>query len=160
MTGLKLCATLLARGRILDVGIGSAVSEVDRAFRGEYVEELSDGGVDARRDYGLVELSLTKDSEWVLTGGTLELHRLSDNPDLLQEFHRDSGVIFQRYTAWRELEEHFSDIAPGVSLQCARQGDFLEYRNPDVKVSVFVVDDDTERGEWPGKGDVWSIALG
>ncbi|MEU9445780.1 hypothetical protein AB0D42_33890 [Streptomyces sp. NPDC048304] len=116
--------------------------------------------MDARRDYGLIELSLTKKSEWVLAGATLQLHRLPGNPDLLREFHRDSGVAFQSYTAWRELEECFLSAAPDVALQCVQQRGFLEYRNPDAKVSVFVVDDGAERSEWPGHGEVWSIALG
>jgi hypothetical protein len=160
MTGLQFCATLMATGRIFDVGIGSSVSDVDLALAGEYVEELGDGGVDARRDYGLIEMSLTEADGWVLTGVTLELHRLSGNSYLLREFRDDSGVSFERYTSWHELKEKFLCSASDPSLQCVQQGDFLEYRRPDVKVSVFVVNDNSERDEWPGQGDVWSIALG
>jgi hypothetical protein len=150
--GLQLCASLLVEGRVLGVGLGASASEIDRAFRSAYVEELSKGGADARRDYGLIELSLTKRSEWVLAGATLQLDRLPGNPDL--------HFAFPRYTAWREVEECFLSASPGVALQCVQQGGFLEYRNPDAKVSVFVVEDGTERSEWPGHGDVWSIALG
>jgi hypothetical protein len=158
--GLRLCASLLAEGRVLGVGLGTSAPEIDEAFRSEYVEELVKGRLDARRDYGLIELSLTKKSEWVLTGATLQLHRLPGSPDLLREFHRDSGYAFQPYTAWRELKECFLSTTPGVALQCVQRGDFLEYRNPGVKVSVLVVDDGTERSEWPGHGEVWSIVLG
>ncbi|AGS69417.1 hypothetical protein [Streptomyces collinus] len=160
MTGLKLCATLLATGRIFGVGIDSSVSEVDQALRGEYIEELGDSGVDARRDYGWIEISLTKREQWVLVGATLELHRLSENADLIRDVLSESGVAFEGYTPWLELKEQFLSSAPDSSLQCTQQGDYMEYRNPDVKVSVFVVNDDTERDEWPGHGDVWSIALG
>ncbi|WP_317443220.1 hypothetical protein [Streptomyces collinus] len=160
MTGLQLCATLMATGRIFGVGIDSSVSEVDQALRGEYVEELSDGGVDARRDYGWIEISLTKREQWVLVGATLELHRLSGNADLIRDVLSESGVAFEGYTSWLELKEQFLSSAGDSSLQCMQQGDYMEYRNPDVKVSVFVVNDETERDEWPGQGDVWSIALG
>lgn len=158
--GLELCATLVATGRIFNIGLGSSVSDVNRAFMGEYVEEFDGGGVGARRDYGWIEISLTKADEWILTGVTLELHRLSENPELIREFHDDSGVPFEGYTSWLELKEEFLSSVPDSSLRCAQQGDFLEYRNPDVKVSVFVVNDNSERDEWPGQGDVWSIALG
>ncbi|MEU1405736.1 hypothetical protein ABZ471_25845 [Streptomyces sp. NPDC005728] len=162
LTGLQLCATLLATGRIFGVGLGSAVTEVDRALAGEYVEELGGSGTGMRRDYGLIEISLTKTDEdrWVLAGVTLELHRLPGGPDLLREIRDYSGVPFDGYTSWLELKDEFPTSVSHPSLQCARQGDFLEYRKMDVKVSVFVVNDNAERDEWPGQGDVWSIALG
>ncbi|WP_159050455.1 hypothetical protein [Streptomyces cellostaticus] len=99
-------------------------------------------------------------NQWVLTGVTLELHRLPGNRDLLREIPADSGVSFEEYMPWLELKEKFLSSMSDSSLQRVVQGDFLEYRNADAKVSAFVVDDDSERDEWPGQGDVWSIALG
>lgn len=161
MTGLEVCIGLMVTGRIFNVGLGSVMSDIDRAIPLTYVEEIDEIGRGARRDYGLIEVSLVKDNnDWILTAFTLELHRLSGSADLQGEVRSDAGVSFQRYMPWAQLEEKFSTVAHDASLQAVRQGDFLEYRNEDAKVSAFVVNDNTERGEWPGHGDVWSISVG
>ncbi|WP_405488018.1 hypothetical protein [Streptomyces sp. NBC_00096] len=97
----------------------------------------------------------------VLTGGSLELHRLPGDPALAADWGSATGVDFEPYTAWSDVRGAIA--AAGLdeaALECTAQGDYLEYRNPDTKVSVLVVDGEDERDAWPGHGDIWSVSLG
>ncbi|MFF3214980.1 hypothetical protein ACFYYB_30610 [Streptomyces sp. NPDC002886] len=160
MTGPELIAAFLSDGSLLGLRPGSAVAEADRALAVDFVEEGGPGGA-LRRDYGLVELYFAGEPDRVLTGGSLELHRLPGDPALAAEWSAATGVDFAPYTAWSEVAGALAaaGLAEG-DLERTTQGDYLEYRNPDIKVSVFVVDGEDGRDGWPGHGDLWSVSLG
>ncbi|MET9468613.1 hypothetical protein ABZY44_28250 [Streptomyces sp. NPDC006544] len=136
------------------------MAEADLALPVGFIEEDGPGGM-LRRDYGLVELYFSGEPDRILTGGSLELHRLPGDPALAAEWSSATGVDFAPYTAWSEVKGALA--AAGLAeaaLECTTQGDYLEYRNPDTKVSVLVVDGEDERDDWPGHGDLWSVSLG
>ncbi|WP_327304151.1 hypothetical protein OG730_11475 [Streptomyces sp. NBC_01298] len=64
-------------------------------------------------------------------------------------------------TAWSEVAGALAaaGLAEGALVRTT-QGDCLEYRNPDTKVSVLVVDGEDERDDWPGHAGLWSVSRG
>nr|WSX49380.1 hypothetical protein OG409_10700 [Streptomyces sp. NBC_00974] len=160
MTGPEFIAAFLAAGSLRGLRTGSAVAQADLALPVDFIEEDGPGGM-LRRDYGLIELYFSGEPDRVLTGGSLELHRLPGDPVLAAEWSSATGVDFAPYTAWSEVEGALAAAGLAVgALECTTQGDYLEYRNPDTKVSVLVVDGEDERDDWPGHGDLWSVSLG
>ncbi|CAM5574418.1 hypothetical protein SANTM175S_08894 [Streptomyces antimycoticus] len=91
----------------------------------------------------------------------IELHRLAaDDHGMAAEWRRDTGVEFPEYCSWSELKGELSRT-PGVpELDLRPQGGYLEYRAPETKVSVLVVDSEEGRDDCRGRGDVWSLSLG
>ncbi|MCJ0869130.1 hypothetical protein [Streptomyces sp. AP-93] len=160
MTGPEFIAAFLAAGSLRGLRPGSAVADADLALPVDFIEEEGAGG-SLRRDYGLVELYFSGEPDPVLTGGSLELHRLPGDPALAAEWSSATGVDVAPYTAWSEVEGALAAAGlAAVALECTTQGDYLECRNPDTKVSVLVVDGEDERDDWPGHGDLWSVSLG
>jgi hypothetical protein len=152
----KVLTDLIAEVRILTIGIGSTASEVDRKIPISFIEE-TDGRDSLRRDYGLIEIYFTNGPHWTVTGGAVELHRAASNSDLVEEFQRKTDSKFPKYVSWKKLTESM----PAAAIPVRRdQGDFLEYRYTETKVSVMVVNNHDIRDEWPGHGDIWSISLG
>lgn len=160
MTGAEFIAAFLAAGSLRGLRPGSAVAEADLALPVDFIEENDPGGM-LRRDYGLVELYFSGEPTRVLTGGSLELHRLPGDPALAAEWSSATGVDFAPYTPWAEVKGAIATAGlDEAALECTPQGDYLEYRNPGTRVSVLVVHGEDERDDWPGHEDVWSVSLG
>jgi hypothetical protein len=134
---------------------------VDQVIKFSFFDDVTDQGLDFRRDYGFVEIYFTGGpGAWVVTGWSLDLHRLCNNPGLVEEWRAATNVEFLPYTAWTELSEALHRIPGSPAIECAEHGDYLQYRVPETKVSVFVMGDpDDERDTWPGHGDVWSVSM-
>ncbi|MFK0256585.1 hypothetical protein [Streptomyces sp. NPDC090445] len=81
-------------------------------------------------------------------------------PEPTARWSASTGVGFTPHTAWADLREALSDVAPDPEFTVTDQGGFLEYRAEASCVSVLVVDDEEEeRGYRVGHGDVWSVSL-
>ncbi|PWK74809.1 hypothetical protein BCL76_101543 [Streptomyces sp. CG 926] len=160
MTGIEFLASFLRTGRLHGIGIGSTLAEVDRAFRHRFVDVVDEAGKSLRRDYGFVEFYFNPGDEWVMSGCSVELHRLASGPDMAEGWARTMGVEFPRYVAWEAVREELARVPGAPELTVADQGGFLEYRAAAAHVSVIVVDDEEEeRGYHAGHGDVWSVSL-
>lgn len=126
MTGAEFIAAFLAAGSLRGLRPGSAVAEADLALPADFIEE---GGPDGtlRRDYGLIELYFSGEPDPVLTGGSLELHRLPGDPALAAEWSAATGADFAPYTAWSEVAGALAaaGLAEGA-LERTTQGDYLE----------------------------------
>uniref|UniRef100_A0AAU2JY72 Uncharacterized protein n=1 Tax=Streptomyces sp. NBC_00049 TaxID=2903617 RepID=A0AAU2JY72_9ACTN len=161
MTGLAFLASFITSGRLHGIGIGSTLGEVDRAIGHRFVDVVDEDGRSLRRDHGFVEFSFNPGDEWVMSGGSIELHRLASGPGMAKEWAESTGVEFPRYVAWEDVRDALARL-PGAAPEftVAEQGGFLEYRAAASGVSVIVVDDDEEeRGRQVGHGDVWSVSL-
>ncbi|GGS92318.1 MULTISPECIES: hypothetical protein [Streptomyces] len=160
MAGTAFLASFITTGRLHGIGIGSTLAEVDRALPHRRVDVVGEGGASLRRDYGFVELYFNPGDEWVVSGGSLELHRLANAPDQAARWAVGTGVAFDRYTAWADVRAALSRIPQAPALTPTGQGGFREYRAEASGVSVLVVDDaDEKRGYHAGHGDVWSVSL-
>ncbi|MGR3938093.1 hypothetical protein [Streptomyces sp. BRA346] len=161
MDGISLLADLITTGRLHGVGPGASIEEVVQVVKAEFIEVVDEAHEMLRRDYGFVEMYFSgRPEEWVMTSGTIEVHRLAaDGEGVAEEWRRDMGVDFPAYCSWAELREALSRTSAAPELDRVRQGGHLEYRAHDTNVSVFVVDDREERDHWPGKGDVWSVGF-
>ncbi|MEV7559241.1 hypothetical protein [Streptomyces sp. NPDC089795] len=105
-------------------------------------------------------ISFNPGDDWVMSGGSVELHRLASRPDMAEEWARTTGVEFPRYVAWEDVREELGRIPGAPELTVGDQGGFLEHRAAASQVSVIVVDDEEEeRGYHVGHGDVWSVSL-
>ncbi|WP_329312438.1 hypothetical protein OG723_02760 [Streptomyces sp. NBC_01278] len=160
MTGIESLSSFITTGRLHGIGIGSTLGEVDRALRHRCVDVVDEGGASLRRDYGFVELYFNPGEEWVMSGGSIELHRLAHAPELATRWSESTGVEFARYTAWADVREALSSVPSAPEFTVTDQGGFRDYRAERSCVSVLVVDDDEEeRGYRVGHGDVWSVSL-
>ncbi|MFJ5926628.1 hypothetical protein ACIQF6_28895 [Kitasatospora sp. NPDC092948] len=160
MNGAAFIASVIATGRLHGIGIGSPIADVDRAFRSRWIDDVDEPNLSLRRDYGLVELYFNG-PEWVVVGGSVELHRLATVDGLAEEWQKSEGVEFSEYLAWSEVETALAHLpdAPALTVD-HRQSGYVEYRAQDLRVSALVVDSHEERDDWPGHGDVFSVALG
>jgi hypothetical protein len=160
VTAIQLIASFVATGRLHGVGIGSTLSEVDQAIRSDFVDVVDESGLSLRRDYGFVEFYFNPGPDWVMSGGSIELHRLASDNERAEKWRRNMNVDFPQYMTWEELREELSRIPNSPPLTVIDQGEFLEYRAAETKVSVIVNNDHEERDSWVGHGDVWSVSLG
>ncbi|MFJ1756591.1 hypothetical protein [Kitasatospora sp. NPDC088134] len=166
MDGAEFIASAITTGKLHGVGIGSSLAEVENVFRAGYVDDPdAEENLSLRRDYGLVEFSFNDGLAWTVVGASIEIHRLAVVEDLAAEWQEAQGVDFPEYLTWNEIAAEISRI-PGHPELTPRtdQTGYIEYRSPTTRVSALVVDGDEERDEerddWPGRGDVFSIALG
>ncbi|WP_327136229.1 hypothetical protein OG311_40030 (plasmid) [Streptomyces sp. NBC_01343] len=160
MTGIEFLASFITTGRLHGIGIGSTLAEVDRALPHRHVDVVGEGGVSLRRDYGFVEFYFNPGQAWVMSGGSIELHRLANAPEPAARWAAGTGVGFAPYTAWAEVRQALTETPPVPEFTLSDQGGFLEYRAEKSCASVLVVnDEEEERGHHPGHGDVWSVSL-
>ncbi|MFD8988094.1 hypothetical protein [Streptomyces goshikiensis] len=160
MTGVEFLTSFITTGRLHGIGIGSTLAEVDRTLPHRCVDVVGGGGVSLRRDYGFVEFYFNPGEEWVMSGGSIELHRLANAPELAARWAAGTGVEFDPYTAWAEVREALSKAPQVPEFTVSDQGGFLEYRAEKSCVSVIVVDDEEEQRDYQvGHGDVWSVSL-
>ncbi|MEV6128088.1 hypothetical protein AB0M05_14860 [Streptomyces violaceusniger] len=162
MNGISFMASFIATGRLYGVGVGSSIGEVDQALKVDFIDVVDEEYGMLRRDYGFVELYFSGGpGKWSMTSGMIELHRLAaDDQGMAAEWRRDTDVEFPEYCSWSELREELSQTPDAPDLDLRPQGGYLEYRAPETKVSVLVVDNQEERDDCPGHGDVWSVSLG
>ncbi|MFF3262581.1 hypothetical protein ACFYWO_25860 [Streptomyces sp. NPDC002932] len=160
MSATELIALFVATGRLHGVGIGSTLGDVQREIDSAFVDVVDAGGDSMRRDYGFIEFYFNSGQEWTVSGGAIELHRLAVRADLALRWRDAMRDEFPCYLAWEELLAEFSKRPDRPALEVIDQGDFLEYRASESKVSVLVNNDNEKRDEWLGHGDVWSVSLG
>ncbi|MER7815181.1 hypothetical protein [Streptomyces sp. NPDC096153] len=161
MNALQVIASFIASGRLHGVGIGSTLTQVDESIHSDFIDVIDEEGLSLRRDYGFVEFYFNPGPDWVMTGGSLELHKLARNHSLSGRWREDMHVDFPQYVTWDELNEALSCLQdPLEDPKVTDQGDFMEYRFVSTKVSVLVSNDHEERDDWVGHGDVWSVSLG
>ncbi|MFI0818132.1 hypothetical protein ACH4TX_16660 [Streptomyces sp. NPDC021098] len=161
MDGISFLADLITTGRLHGIGPGASIEEVGQAVKAVFIEVVDEDHGMLRRDYGFVELYFSGGSgKWVMTGGTIETHRLAaDGEGMAEEWRREMGVDFPACCSWAELRDELSRTSGVPEFDRVRQGGYLEYRARETNVSVFVVDDRAERDHWPGRGDVWSVGF-
>ncbi|MGW2558207.1 hypothetical protein ACWCXB_02970 [Streptomyces sp. NPDC001514] len=160
MSAIQLIASFITSGKLHGVGIGFTISEVHQAFQCDFIDVADNEGQSLRRDYGFVEFYFNPGTEWVVTGGSLELHKLASNYALAERWHKNIHVAFPQYVSWDEVQEALSRMPDFPAFHSTDQGGFIEYRFPDTKVSALASDDHEDRDEWVGHADVWSISLG
>ncbi|MEU0397926.1 hypothetical protein ABZ208_35270 [Streptomyces sp. NPDC006208] len=161
MIAVQLMASFVATGKLYEVGIGSTLAEVDRAIHATFIDVVGDDGLTMRRDYGFVEFYFNLDSEWTISGGAIELHRLGSRYEMARRWQEEMQTTFPQHVSWEELRGEIERTSGLPPLTVIDQGDFLEYRAVSTKVSVLVSNDNEERsGSWLGHGDVWSVSLG
>lgn len=161
MKPIRFLVSFITTGRLHGLGIGSTLSEVDRAIDASFVDVADSGGRSLRRDYGFFEFSFNPGPEWVMANCSIELHRLASGGSMAEKWHTGMRVAFPRYLAWGELLDALSQTPEAPAMKVTDQGGFLEYRAAvaDVNVSVIVNDDHEARGRSLGHGDVWGISL-
>jgi hypothetical protein len=159
-TGSAFLAAVLVSGRVFGIRPGASLQETDAALpvarRGR---QRTAGGL--RHDHDLLELHYAAGaSGWTLTGVRLLLHRLPARPEAADEWRR-AGVDFAEFTRWDEVSAQVRRRAGSAppALERAEQGEFTLYRVPATGASAVVVAGATARDQWPGRGDVWSVAL-
>ena len=161
MTGIDFLARFLATGTLNGVGIGADLATVDVAMPEEHVDVVDEENVSLRRDYGLIEIFFNDGPDWNVVGASVEVHRLASPTTRGKRRRTSHGLEFPRYVPWREIEAALKKLpAPPVLEVKTDQDGYVEYRSVDTRVSVLVVDSGEERDDWPGQGDVFSIALG
>ncbi|MFE3327835.1 hypothetical protein [Streptomyces sp. NPDC059176] len=160
MNAIRLLAKFVASGQLHGIGIGSPLSEVDKKINSDFIDVTDEAGLSLRRDYGFVEFYFNPDTEWVVTGGAVELHKLAGNSSLADRWKKNMHIEFPQYVTWHQLKSELMEIINVSSLIETDQAGFIEYRMPMTRVSVLVSDDHEERDEWVGHGDVWSVSLG
>ncbi|MFC8715848.1 hypothetical protein [Kitasatospora sp. NPDC057198] len=162
MNGAEFIASVIATGRLHGVGIGSSLADAEKAFHPSFLDDPGEPeNLSLRRDYGLVELYFNGGPDWVLVGASVELHRLATVENLAAEWREEQGVDFSEYLTWDEVEAELARLPSPPDLTVRTdQGDYTEYRAAATRVSVLVVSSDEERDDWPGRGDVFSVALG
>ncbi|MFJ6946669.1 hypothetical protein ACISU4_18795 [Streptomyces wuyuanensis] len=149
---------LVTTGRLCGVGPGSSLGGAGAAVRGPFVDDVDTSGQCLRRDHGFVEFSFNPEGAgWVMSGMTLQLHRLAGNPGLARRFRDAVGVALPRTVPWPDLRASLSAERAAESPAVVDQGGFIEhrYRGPDVHASVLVNDDDHPPAL--RRGDVWSV---
>ncbi|WP_406304442.1 hypothetical protein OHA61_21840 [Streptomyces sp. NBC_00885] len=161
MKAIPFLVSFITTGRLHGLGIGSSLSEVDRAIDASFMDVVDSGGLSLRRDYGFFEFSFNPGPEWVMANCSIELHRLASGPVMGEKWCRSMRVDFPQYLAWDELRDALSRTPEAPAMKVTDQGGFLEYRAAvaDVNVSVIVSDDNEERGGSLGHGDVWSVSV-
>ncbi|MFJ1745717.1 hypothetical protein ACIOJD_05660 [Streptomyces sp. NPDC088116] len=157
--GIKFISEFVTTGLLHGVGIGTPIEKVDQAFHVDFIEE-NDRTHWLRRDYGFVEISFSGGPDWVMTGVTIELHRLPSGAGSAEEWGREMHVDFASYTRWANVQAELLRTPGSPALKCTAQGEFLEYHAAETKMSITVVNNEDERDDWPGKGDIWSVGLG
>ncbi|MFD5747035.1 hypothetical protein [Streptomyces sp. NPDC127033] len=160
MTVVSLVAAFVGTGRLYGVGIGSTLSELEQAIRFDFVDVVDESGDSMRREYGFIEFYLNFDQEWVVSGGAIELHRVASRYEMAQRWGEVMHDCFPKFLSWGDLKSAMCERSEHPFLNLIDQGDFLEYRSPETKVSVLVNNDREERDGWLGHGDVWSVSLG
>ncbi|MFE9008119.1 hypothetical protein ACFYOY_39385 [Streptomyces sp. NPDC007875] len=142
MNGVAALASVIATERLHGVGIGSSIEEVDQALKVDFIDVVDEEYGMLRRDYGFVELYFSGGpGKWSMTSGMIELHRLAaDDQGMAAEWRRDTDVEFPEYCSWNELREELARTPDAPDLDLRPQGGYLEYRAPETKVSVLVVD--------------------
>jgi ribosomal protein S18 acetylase RimI-like enzyme len=158
MTGEDFIAEVISTRSVCGIGVGSRLAEAADDIRLPYGDDVS-GRRDnrtLRRDYGLFEVTCEADPEWVCRWVTLQVHRLSTMPGLRQTVSECLGVDFDRYTEWSKIEKMVEDWRK----QPISYSGYQVFHSESTGVTVYVVDDqESVRADYPGHGDVWSIAI-
>ncbi|MFI1397566.1 hypothetical protein [Streptomyces sp. NPDC020681] len=158
MQAIPFLVSFITTGRLHGLGIGSTLTQVDEAIHCTFFDDSGDEGLYLRRDYGFVEFSFNPGREWVMTGASIELHRLVSGHEMAEKWRERMNVDFPSHLSWDDLHDALSRDPWFPHLTVKDQGGFLEYRAAATDVSVIVNDDDGEHG-WPRQGDVWSVSL-
>ncbi|MFD9215053.1 hypothetical protein ACFVY9_18480 [Streptomyces sp. NPDC059544] len=107
---------LVTTGRLCGAGPGSALAEVGAAVRGPFVDDVDAAGQCLRRDHGVVEFSFNAEgAQWVMSGMTLQLHRLAGNPGLARRWRDAVGVALPPTAAWQDLR---ASLTAGHAAEC------------------------------------------
>ncbi|MFI6682441.1 hypothetical protein [Streptomyces sp. NPDC050485] len=163
MNGQEFIARAIETGSVFDFSIGGKLALVEKKITLDYIEEIQGrrGARTLRRDYGLFEATFGDESEWVCRSIILELHRLASMPDLADKIRELTGVDLAPYTAWTDVEDELQRLAsrqpfdPSTVTQ-----EYRTYRSRKTGATVHVIDDpSSERGVYPGYGDVWSLDI-
>ncbi len=155
-------ATFLVRsvttGRLCGVGPGSALTEAGAAVRGPFVDDVDAAGRCLRRDHGFAEFSFNAEgAEWVMSGMTLQLHRLAGNPDLARRCRNAVGVALPPTLAWPDLRASLSAAPAAECVAVVDQGGFVEHRCRGLDAHVSVLVNDEDHPPALRRGDVWSV---
>jgi hypothetical protein len=149
---------LVTTGRLCGVGPGSSLAEAGAAVRGPFVDDVDASGLCLRRDHGFAEFSFNAEgAEWVMSGMTLQLHRLAGNPGLARRCRDALGIAFPPTVVWPDLRASLSAQSAAECAAVVDQGGFIEhrYRGPVAHASVLVHDEDHPPAL--RRGDVWSV---
>jgi hypothetical protein len=87
----------------------------------------------------------------------VEVYRLANAPDLLETFRELLDVRFTPCTTWADVRQHLEPGAATVT-ELPAGGGYAVYQVDEAVVHV-VADPDHERGQFPGRGDLWSISI-
>lgn len=163
MTGEEFIAHVISDGSIIGISVGSRLESLDFSPPLSYVDESTGrrGSRVLRRDYGLFEVTYGGSPDWTSRALSLELHRLAHLPDLRDEVREKMGIHFEPFTKWADVQREFERIPGSSTLQVLDgDGEYRIFQNRSVGVSVHVIDDtDAIRGDFPGYGDVWGMAI-
>lgn len=124
--GIDLITDFVKTGRLLGLGVGYPLSEIEDMIRSDYIDE-GDGTTWMRRDYGLAEFNLSG-PRWEITNASMEVHRLASDPELLRESNTTIPARFERYSAWQPLKRAM--LRSYQPIQSTPQGEFIQYLSP------------------------------
>ncbi|WP_329566428.1 hypothetical protein [Kitasatospora sp. NBC_01266] len=153
-------AEAIATGTIVGIRLGSSLRDVDQALRIPFAEEVDETGTGyLRRDYGLIELSFGSHPDWACNSILIEVHRLAQQQDLIDEWRAAHNIALARYTTWGSVQKILSEHYRLADMKIVAQGDTVAFRSSDPRFSVTVMSPGGSRGDWPGGGDIVSIDI-
>ncbi|WNE95807.1 hypothetical protein PS467_10935 [Streptomyces luomodiensis] len=162
-TGVQALADALGSGKMYGVGPGSLMADFDEAINLEFIDVVHEykGSKLLRRDYGVAEATFSDPSEWTCRWLTIQVHRLSRSPELIEELCASAKVTFDPYTRWEDVRQELGHLFPKVEVRRGEHlGEYQEHRIEESIAAIQVITDpDSVRNNFPGAGDIWSVEL-
>ncbi|MCC9307110.1 hypothetical protein LN042_08325 [Kitasatospora sp. RB6PN24] len=160
MDAASFLAEVIATGTIVGVRLGSSLHDVDQVLNISFAEEVDETGIGyLRRDYGLIELSFSGGPNWACDGILVEVHRLAQQQDLIDEWRDVYNVKLARYASWENVRKILAVRYHLTDMEIVEQGGDVSFRSSSPRFAVVVMPPGCRRGEWPGGGDIVSIDI-
>lgn len=123
MDAANFLAELIATGTIVGIRLGTSLRDVDQALKIPFAEEADEAGIGRlRRDYGLMELSFGGGPKWSCDGILMEVHRLAQQQDLIDEWRDAHNVVLPRYVTWESVRKILAVKYHLTDMEIVEQG--------------------------------------
>jgi hypothetical protein len=159
VTDLDFYAEAILSGRVLGLGPGSTVGEVERTLGKDFVDDARNQWM--RRDYGLIEFHFNRtDREWVCFGVSIQVHRLADAGEIVPPVLGDRYGAFSGTVGFSQLVDRIKDEAPDREVECKKAfGEFGEFRVDGTDSYIHAVRTQVSTNAESDFGNLWSIEL-
>lgn len=155
-------AEAMTTGRVLTVGPGSTLGEVEDARLGaNYVDDIHKSRHMMRRDYGFMEFSFRKDLSWVCTGVAIQVHRLVyDGVEIVPPVISEIYGPFPLTIPSARLMVAIHDRGQSAERRDAAGAGFVCYSIVGLGNNFFAIQRNGAHSEPRlSDGDVWAIYL-